>query len=88
MSDQNGQNNIHDVITDIFQRYAPQAPETALKEIEDRCGVVLNDVTLENIDAFLDAMREELAVVMEGWKAKFVTGVIKQMVIRSIKRGQ
>ncbi len=86
MTGQNGHNIIHDVITDIFRRYAPQAPENALKNIEDRCGIVLKEVTLENIDDFLAAMREELAVVMEGWKAKFVAGVIKQMVDRATKK--
>ncbi|MBU1356088.1 MAG: hypothetical protein KJ620_05930 [Candidatus Edwardsbacteria bacterium] len=86
MTDQNGHNIIHDVITDIFRRYAPQAPENALKKIESKCGIVLNNVTLENSNEFLGAMQEELAGVMEEWKAKFVTGVIRQMVARSIKK--
>lgn len=86
MTDQNGHNIIHDVITDIFRRYAPQAPENALKKIEEKCGIALRNVTLENINGFLGAMQEELAVVMEDWKARFVTGVIRQMVARSIKK--
>ena len=45
MTDQNGHNIIHDVITDIFRRYAPQAPENALKKIESKCGIVLNNVS-------------------------------------------
>jgi hypothetical protein len=86
MTDHNGPNIIHDVITDIFRRYAPQAPDNALKKIEDKCGIVLNKVSLENIDGFLGALQEELAGVMEEWKARFVAGVIKQMVVRSIKK--
>ena len=41
---------------------------------------------MENSNEFLGAMQEELAGVMEEWKAKFVTGVIRQMVARSIKK--
>lgn len=86
MTGQNGQNSIRVVITDIFQRYASEAPEDALENIERRAGLNLTQVNPGNLDDFLEAMRCELMNVMDEWKTKFVTGVIKQMVVRSMEK--
>lgn len=83
MLNQSAPDSIHDVIQDIFQRYAPEAPENALRNIENRAGILLPDVNVDNLDDFLLAMRYELTGIMEEWKAKFITGVIRQMVVKS-----
>jgi hypothetical protein len=84
MIDPQGPESIHEIINDIFERYAPQAPEYALRNIENRSGILLQDVTVDNIDDFLLAMKYELVEIMEEWKAKFIIGVIRQMVIRGL----
>lgn len=74
---------IPDIVRDIFRRYVPDAPEDCIQRISERSGIPLEELGRENSGAFLDCMREELSRFTEDWKARFVTGVIRQMIDRA-----
>ncbi|MBI4727395.1 hypothetical protein HY768_09300 [candidate division TA06 bacterium] len=74
------ESNIKHTILDIFQRYAPEAPEDTIRKIEQTAGLKLEAATPENVEPFLEAMRVELSKSMEDWKTRFVTGVLRQMI--------
>jgi len=70
------------IVLDIFRRYMPDAPEDCIGRIEKQSGVSLNSLDGSNAPAFLECMRKELENYTEGWKARFVTGVIARMIAR------
>ncbi|MCU0606471.1 MAG: hypothetical protein MUF78_03400 [Candidatus Edwardsbacteria bacterium] len=76
---------IKDIVRDIFRRYAYGAPEDIIDRIERTAGLGLDEVTPQNAEPFLEAVRVELSAVMEGWKATFVTGVLRQLINKRIK---
>lgn len=76
--------SIKDIVLDIFRRYAYGAPEDIIDRIERTAGLSLDAVTPENAEPFLEAMRVELSAVMEGWKATFVTGVLRQLINKRV----
>ncbi len=80
MSGTGPDSSIRDTVLDIFRRYAYGAPEDTIERIERAAGIRLADLTPENAEPFLAAMRTELCGVMEEWKAKFVTGVLRQLI--------
>lgn len=71
------------IVRDILRRYVPDAPDDALQRITERSGIALDELGVHNSPAFLESMREELSGFTEEWKARFVTGVIGQMIARS-----
>ncbi len=79
-------NTIKGIVLDIFRRYAYGAPEDIIGRIEQAAGLKLEAVTPENAGPFLEAMRVELAGVMEEWKAGFVTGVLRQLIAKQSLR--
>jgi hypothetical protein len=82
MSADDLQNKISSIVLYIFNRYVPDASQETIQKISDNCGLRLDQLTPENADVFLEAMRAELTHAMEEWKAKFVTGVIRQLINR------
>ncbi len=74
---------IPDIVRDIFRRYVPDAPEDCIQRISARSGIPLEQLDVNNAGEFLNCMREELSCFTEDWKAKFVTGVIRQMISRA-----
>ncbi|GEM_PF-3702456 len=71
------------IVLDIFRRYVPDAPEGCIQRVSERCGIQLERLSRGNAEVFLECMREELEKFTEEWKARFVTGVIAQMIARS-----
>lgn len=71
------------IVLDIFRRYVPDAPEDCIQRITERCGIDLDGLEQGNAAAFLECMREELGQFTDEWKARFVTGVISQMIARA-----
>lgn len=71
------------IVLDIFRRYVPDAPEDCIQRITERCGIDLDALDQGNAGVFLDSMREELGRFTDEWKARFVTGVISQMIART-----
>ena len=71
------------IVAEIFRNYARFATDDAMARTERRSGILLKDLTLVTLDPFLEAMRVELSGVTEVWKAKFVIGMIRQMVLRA-----
>ena len=82
LSDADFKEKLSTVVLDIFQRYAADAPEDTIRQVEDRCGISLEELNPDNAADFLECMRQELQRFMEEWKAKFVTGVIRQMIAK------
>lgn len=74
---------VPEIVRDIFRRYVPDAPEDCIQRISERCGIPLEALDKNNAAVFLECMREELARFTEDWKAKFVSGVISQMIARA-----
>lgn len=74
---------IPDIVRDIFRRYVPDAPEDCIQRVSERSGIPLERLDRDNAGEFLECMREELSRFTEDWKAKFVAGVIRQMIARA-----
>jgi hypothetical protein len=75
---------IRDTVEDIFRRYAFGAPDDTIERIERAANLKLDQVTPQNAEPFLLAMHAELSAVMEEWKAKFVTGVLRQLINKRV----
>ncbi len=71
------------IVLDIFRRYVPDAPEDCIQRITERSGIALERLDGDNAGVFLECMRQELLLFTEDWKARFVTGVIRQMISRA-----
>jgi hypothetical protein len=83
LSENDIKDRIPAIVLDIFRRYVPDAPEDCIQRVSERCGIALEQLGPGNARAFLECMREELERFTEGWKARFVTGVIAQMISRT-----
>ncbi|MDI6739425.1 MAG: hypothetical protein QME74_03575 [Candidatus Edwardsbacteria bacterium] len=79
------ESSIKYTVLDIFRRYAHEAPEDTIRKIEQAAGIGLDAVTPENAEPFLEAMRVELSKVTEDWKAKFVTGILRQLINKKVR---
>jgi hypothetical protein len=83
LSDGDIRDRIPAIVLDIFRRYVPDAPEDCLQKVVERCAIPLEQLDPQNAPAFLECMREELGRFTEDWKARFVTGVISQLIARA-----
>jgi hypothetical protein len=78
--------SIRDTVLDIFRRYTFGTPEGTIQRIEQAAGIRVDELTPANAGPFLEAMRAELSIVMEAWKARFVTGVLQRMISQQAGR--
>jgi hypothetical protein len=80
---QRDKEGISEIVRDILRRYLPGEPEENLRRITERSGITIEELNKDNAPDFLEYLEEELSGVTEEWKAKFITGVIRQMISRA-----
>jgi len=80
---QRDKEGISEIVRDILRRYLPGEPEENLQRITERSGITIEELNKDNAPDFLEYLEEELCGVTEEWKAKFITGVIRQMISRA-----
>lgn len=80
---QRDKEEISEIVRDILRRYLPGEPEENLQRIAERSGITLTELTKNNAPRFLECLEAALAEVTEEWKAKFIAGVIRQMISRA-----
>lgn len=80
--DDKGINQIEKIIVETFCKYAPDAPKNILENIESRSGIKLHSINKINYEILLEELTLELSKMIEPWKAKFVIGVMRQLIKR------
>ncbi|MBF0360838.1 MAG: hypothetical protein HQK49_07495 [Oligoflexia bacterium] len=73
-------NQLEKIILEAFSRHAPEAPSQIIQSAEKQTGIKLSNINKSNYEVFLNEMTTEMSKFIDPWKAKFVSGVMKQLI--------
>lgn len=69
-------------IMSVFQSYASGVEENFIDKIEKQSGIKFQDLSTKNVDYVMNIIISELSMLIGDYKARFVAGVIKNILSR------